>query len=73
MKITPAFILPVLVGIILLYFVDMTSVVMMFLSIAVYTVIYLFSLWRWGMNDEEKRLISGPIKKIKNKCKRKRT
>lgn len=63
-KLLPAEILPVLFGIAVWKVIGITSVAR-FLGFGVlYVIIFGISMWFLGMNDYEKSLLSGPIKKI---------
>lgn len=46
------------------------SLLILGISIILYCIVYLISMWLLGMNDEEKQLLSAPLKKIKNKLQR---
>ncbi len=64
-KFIPALILPCLVGTALMLFVPCTSWGMLLVLALAYTAVYGMCMWLWGMNGEEKALVSGMLKKIK--------
>ena len=63
----PALIVPCLIGIAIMKFVNITGFVKLGLFAMAYTVVYAFSMYFFGMNDEEKQLVIGPIRKILRK------
>lgn len=63
-KFIPALILPCLVGTVLQYIVPCTGWVMLALLILVYAVVYCLCMWLWGLNADEKALISGVLKRL---------
>lgn len=63
-------IIPIIVGILIVKFVNLDSTIMLIGSIVVYTIVYCASQWLLGMNDYEKGLIRGPVNRILNKVKR---
>lgn len=63
-------IIPFIVGILIVKFIDLNSIVMFIGSIVVYVVIYCVFQWFLGMNDYEKGLIKGPVTRISSKVKR---
>lgn len=62
------FIPPVIVGIIMLKLVNMSNSLAFAASMSLYIVIYVFSIWKLSMNDEEKQLIKDLLYKIKRKA-----
>ena len=63
----PALIAPCIVGILLMKYVNITGVVKLGLYAVVYAIVYELSMYFLGMNDDEKTLVVGPIKKIIHK------
>ncbi|MDD6594883.1 MAG: oligosaccharide flippase family protein [Sharpea porci] len=63
----PALIAPCIVGILLMKYVNITGVVKLGLYAVVYAIVYELSMYFLGMNDDEKALVVGPIKKIIHK------
>lgn len=57
-------IVPILCGIVIVYFIDLYSIWNLILCIIGYTIIYCISMWCLGMNKYEKNLILKPIIKI---------
>lgn len=65
LRLLPSLILPVACGIALPYFMDFyASKVALLLGIAIYTAVYVISVWFIGMNAYEKNLVMRPIKAI---------
>ena len=63
-KIFPGLILPVVAGILIMVFVEITSI-WMFLGIVLgYALLYCISMWFFGMNKYERELIKKPLRKI---------
>lgn len=55
---------PIIVGVLIMNFVDMSRWYILALSIAFYTIIYCVSMWHFGMNNYEKSLVLKPIKRV---------
>lgn len=66
-KFVPALIGPCVVGIIIMNFANITGLVKLGVFAIVYTVVYGLSMYFLGMNEEEKQLVMGPIRKILRK------
>ena len=64
-KFVPALIGPCVVGI--MNFANITGLVKFGVFAMVYTAVYKLSMYFLGMNEEEKQLVMGPIKKILRK------
>lgn len=62
-----ALIVPIVFGIALILFIDITSVLSLLVAIVAYALVYFASMWFIGLNDYEKGLILKPIKKILKK------
>lgn len=60
----PAFILPALVGIIINWFIDLYKIPNFLASIPVFALIYCISVWKLGLNEYEKTLISPVLIKL---------
>lgn len=63
----PALIAPGIVGVLLMKYANITGLVKLGLYAAVYATVYALSMYFLGMNDDEKTLVMGPIKKIIHK------
>ena len=66
-KFIPALIVPCVVGVAIMKFVNITGLVKLGIFAIVYTAVYGLSMYFLGMNAEEKQLVMGPIKKILRK------
>lgn len=66
-KFVPALIGPCVVGIIIMNFANIMGLVKLGVFAIVYTVVYGLSMYFLGMNEEEKQLVMGPIRKILRK------
>jgi O-antigen/teichoic acid export membrane protein len=62
-KITPSLIIPVLTGVLLNRFLVSHSIPYFFLSVLIYTIVFVISIWMLGMNQYERDLLISPIKK----------
>ena len=60
----PALIAPCVVGILMMRLVNMSNFLILVVCIALYTIVFCVSMWFFGINDTEKRLILGPIYKL---------
>ena len=63
-KFIPAFIAPCVVGIAIMKFINITVLVKLGVFAGVYAAVYGLSMYFLGMNEEEKQLVMGPIRKI---------
>ncbi len=63
-RLSAGLIIPIAVGILMMKFVNMGSLIVLVGCIAIYSAIYCASMWLFGMNAYEKDLVLGPIKKI---------
>lgn len=63
----PSMIIPVITGIILNKYINLYSFPMFLASGMVYVAVFIFSIWKFGMNEYEKNLIRRPIAKIVQK------
>ncbi|MGU9380699.1 lipopolysaccharide biosynthesis protein [Clostridium perfringens] len=66
-KFFPALFLPILVGISIKYLIGINSISVFILGVLIYSIIFAVSMWFLGLNDYEKELLNGPLKKIKYK------
>lgn len=66
-KFIPALIAPCVVGFFIMKFANITGFVKLGVFAIVYTVVYGLSMYFLGMNEEEKQLVMGPIRKILRK------
>ena len=58
---------PCAVGVVIMNFVNITGLVKLGVFAVVYTAVYGLSMYFLGMNEEEKQLVMGPIRKILRK------
>lgn len=63
-KFIPALIVPCVIGIFFMKFVNITGLVKLGVFAIIYTAVYGISMYLLGMNNEEKQLVIEPIKKI---------
>ena len=68
LRISYGLIVPIILGIILMHFVNITTFLRLFLCIVVYTLVYGCSVWLVSMNETEKALVLVPMKRIMKKC-----
>ncbi len=66
-KFIPALIVPCVVGIIIMNFANITGLVKLGVFAVIYAAVYGLSMYFLGMNEEEKQLVMGPIRKILRK------
>lgn len=66
-KFIPALIAPCVVGTVIMKFANITGLVKLGVFAVVYIAVYGFSMYFLGMNEEEKQLVMGPIRKILRK------
>lgn len=62
-KITPSLIIPVVTGVLLNRILGSDSIPYFFLSVIIYTIVFVISMWLLGMNQYERDLLKSPIKK----------
>lgn len=60
----PAFIAPVIVGICIMKFVSIDGIFKLVVCGIIYVAVYCISMYFLGMNEDEKQMIAGPVKKI---------
>lgn len=63
-KFIPALIMPCAVGLLMMKFVRLTGLFDFIVCAGIYSVVYGISMLAFGMNQEEKQLVIGPVKKI---------
>lgn len=63
-KFIPALIAPIIVGILIIKFADITGLLRITIFALIYTIVYCISMYFFGMNKEEKQLVMEPIRKI---------
>lgn len=61
----PSFIVPTILGIIIMKYIPVTSFVRLFILAIAYSVVYAVSFWILGMNDSEKDLLRNVLKKLR--------
>ena len=66
-KFIPALIAPCVVGIAIMKLVNITGLVKLGVFAVIYAAVYGLSMYFLGMNEEEKQLVMGPIRKILRK------
>lgn len=57
-------VIPIIVAVIMVNFINDNSMLSFFLEITIYIIVYAVSMWLFGMNKYEKRIISDPIHKL---------
>ena len=60
-------ILPIIVGILIKILIPLNTIYALVFGIVIYSIIYVFSLWKWGMNESEKKLLAGKLQDKWNK------
>ena len=63
-KFIPALIIPCVAGTLSMLFINYDSIIKLVCGIVVYVVIYCISMYFFGINKEEKKMVMGPINKI---------
>ena len=69
LKIVPAMVIPCIVGIIIMKLSNGINMILLILYAIGYSIVYFISMFLFGMNDDEQKLIVGPFKKIIKKFK----
>lgn len=67
LKLFPALIVTLLFGIILKVIVPFNNLIFFTIGIVLYSTVYFLFMWKFGMNESEKQMISGMIKKVGSK------
>ena len=65
-KIFPALLMPLLLGYLISAFVDIYLLHYFIVSVGVYSIIFIISMWFIGMNNYERSLFTKPLKNIVN-------
>jgi O-antigen/teichoic acid export membrane protein len=63
-QLSKGLLLPVVIGVVIMNFVSYTSIWSYLLTIIGYTIVYLVSMWFFGMNEYEKELIKKTLRKF---------
>lgn len=64
LRLSAGLIIPIITGILINRFINMSSYVLLIIGIAIYTLSYCLSMWFIGMNDYERGLVITPLKKF---------
>lgn len=70
LKFTPAFIAPIMAGVLMNTFFNLTNLLYFLTFGIMYTIIFCISMWLFGMNQYEKDLIGKPVRNLFNKLTR---
>lgn len=62
-ELIPSLIIPIIIGLLMMKFVNITGFITLIIIAIMYTIIYVISLFIFGMNYEEKHLLINPLKK----------
>lgn len=60
----PGLIIPIISGAVIMFVIGVDSIPKFILLAVVYTCIFIFSMWKFGMNNSERDLFRGPINRI---------
>jgi len=63
-KFAKAFIIPLAAGIVMNLFIDLYRIITFLISGVIYIIVFLVSMWFFGMNQYEKDLIRKPVLKL---------
>lgn len=63
-KLSKGLVFPCIIGFIIMKYVNIIGIVKLGMFVIIYVVVYLFSMYFFGMNSTEKNLVLGPFKKI---------
>lgn len=63
-KFTPALIIPCIVGGLIVQLVRISNLFQLIITIMIYSVVYCFSMYFLGMNNDERAIVTNPIKRI---------
>jgi uncharacterized membrane protein YfcA len=72
LKIFPALIIPVGVGVCIMLFVPIRRLTVLIALVLLYAVVYMLSMWFFGFNASEKQMLSSFFGKVKNKFSKKK-
>lgn len=64
LSITKGLIIPVILGVIMSVFIDMTNVFVFIGCVVAYSIVYLVSMWFLGMDTSEKNMLYGILRKL---------
>ncbi len=64
-KFLPAIVFPIIFGLTIIFFVDINHYLLLILSIIVYCLCYILSMWLFGLNVYEKKMINNLVLKLK--------
>lgn len=64
-KLSIALVWPLLVGVILILTFDMNKIYIYIISIVIYVIVFSLSMWKFGLNKSEKRLVLNLIERVK--------
>ena len=62
----PALILPIIVGLFISKIVVFNSLITWFVGVVFYSTVYIISMWKFGMNQDEKEIFSRVLNKIRS-------
>lgn len=62
-------IIPTVIGIVLLRYINLNNNLLLFCGMGIYTLLFMVSMWLWGMNDYEKGLIKTMLLRVREKLK----
>lgn len=60
----PAYILPAICGILIMKFTNIHRFIFLLIWGAVYSIVFAGSMWFFGLNQDEKQMIMGPVRKV---------
>ena len=63
-SIMPSFVVPFLFGIWIYKFYVINNIVKFMIFVSLYTIVFIISVWKLGLNDFEKNLVIEPVEKI---------
>ena len=63
-KFIPSLVIPCIIGVLIMRFVTINSLIVLGICIVLYAVVYCLSMYFLGMNNEEKQMVMGPIRKL---------
>lgn len=69
LRFIPSLLLPAIVGVLIVSYVDLNHIISFSISGIVYVVVFCISMWSLGMNQYEKNLVGKPISKLMKKIK----
>ena len=70
-KFVPSLVIPVIIGILLTMYVNCYNLKNLLICILIYTIVYVVSIWLFGMNSGEKDLILIPLERVRTSIKAK--